>query len=202
MSQAPSLSARLRRFSDRLDAAVVALCAVMLAMMLLISALGVLAEIALALRARTGMGEGADAFLQFVYANTRPSAVRLFLPWLGMLSVTVAFKRREHVAIALLVENLPRSWRRAAALIHVAAIGLFAAALVWQGLAFTLGSGQPLILSSSVQVPFSWSAASVPAAGLVVCAHLACGLALAGEPETGDEAAGEEMAGARAEGAP
>ncbi|MCG6122689.1 MAG: TRAP transporter small permease [Microvirga sp.] len=199
MSPALSISARLRQFSDRLDSAVVAICAAMLAVMLLISALGVIAEVALALRARLGLAASADEFLQFVYANTRPSAVRPFLPWLGMLSVTVAFKRREHVAIALLVENLPRPWRRAAASVHLAAIALFAVALVWQGLGFALGAGQPLILSSSLQVPFAWSAASVPAAGLVLCAHLARGLTLAGEEA--EQAAGE-AARATAEAAP
>ncbi|TVR10827.1 MAG: TRAP transporter small permease [Salinarimonadaceae bacterium] len=183
MSPSATISARLRRFSDQLDRAVIALCAAMLAMMLLMSALGILAEVALALRARLGLPDAAGGVFDAIYANTRPSAVRLFLPWLGMLSVTVAFKHREHVAIALLVENLPRPLRIAAAAVHLAAIGLFAAALVWQGLAFTLGAGQPLILSNGVQVSFAWSAASVPAAGLVLCAHLVCGLALAGEAE-------------------
>lgn len=175
----PGLRARLRRLSDGLDAAVIAICAAMLAAMLAVSAVGILCEAGLALNARLGRPDPApDSLIALVYAGTRPPLVRLFLPWLGMLSVTVAFKRGEHVAIGLLVENLPAPLRRAAQAVNLAAIGLFGAALVYWGLDFTLGANQALILSDRMQLPFAWSAASVPAAGLVLCVHLAHGLTL------------------------
>ena len=100
----------LRRTSDVVNRVVIAVCAVLLALMLVISAASVVLELALAAAERVGQAEifheGAFAWL---YRNTRPSLFSLLLPWFAMLSITVAFKYGEHIAILALRRGLPRA---------------------------------------------------------------------------------------------
>ena len=168
---APALAA-LRRFSDRLDRAVVALCVALVATMFAISLAGI------AWQAATGHA--------LTWAT---SLARLFLPWIAMLSVTVAFKRGEHIAMAMLVRRLPAPARRAAQAVGVAALALFALALVWYGTGFFADSTQLFMVSDFLQVSHKWVAASVPVSGAVLCVHLAHGAALLGDTGDGGEAA-------------
>ena len=97
MVQPAPLLAVMRRFSDRLDRLVVVLCGALLLAMFSISLLAVTWQ------ATTG------------HALTwGTSLARLFLPWLAMLSITVAFKRGEHIAMAMLAARLPGRLRDAA----------------------------------------------------------------------------------------
>jgi TRAP-type C4-dicarboxylate transport system permease small subunit len=64
------------------------------------------------------------------------SLTRLFLPWLAMLSVTVAFKSGEHVAISMALKYLSPKMLRATQLLNLTFVGLFAVALIWYGLIF------------------------------------------------------------------
>ena len=154
----------LRRLSDRLDRAVVALCGALLLAMFTISLLAVTWQ------AATG------------HALTwGTSLARLFLPWLAMLSITVAFKRGEHIAMAMLAARLPGRLRDAATAAGLAVTAAFALALVWYGFAFFVASNQLFMVSDFLQVPHKWVTASVPVAGLVLLAHLADGAALLGE---------------------
>jgi TRAP-type C4-dicarboxylate transport system permease small subunit len=186
----------LRRASDAVNRATIAACAGLLALMLVISAAGIFLELLLALFGQLGMAGLFDSGpLAFAYANTRPSLFRLFLPWLGMLSITVAFKYGEHIAIGAVARALPPWAARVAQAVNLAAIALFGMALVWYGIGFFRDATNLYIISSSLQVSHHWTAASVPVAGLILCLHLVDGMALLeerGEPgaETG-QGAGE-----------
>ncbi|MBL28989.1 MAG: hypothetical protein CMM50_15720 [Rhodospirillaceae bacterium] len=103
------------------------------------------------------------------------SLARLFLPWVAMLSITVALKRGEHVALTFLVIRLPSSARRLCAWIGVVVLALFAAALIWFGTTFFLGATQLYMVSGTIQVSTRWMAASVPVAGLVLALHALAG---------------------------
>ena len=169
----------LRRISDGVNQATIAVCAVILALMLAISAAGILLELLLALLSRIGQASLFDSGpLAFAYANTRPSLFRLFLPWLGMLSITVAFKYGEHIAIGAVARLLPRWAARLAQAINLAAIAIFGLALVWYGITFFRDATNLYIISSSLQVSHHWTAAAVPVAGLILWLHLVDGLAL------------------------
>ena len=153
--------AALVRVSDRLDRAVLALAVALVLAMLGISLVGV--------------------FFQFVLSSPLSwtySLARLLLPWIAMLSVTVAFKRGEHVAMAMAVRLLPAPLPKALALVNLALVGLFALALVWFGVGFFIDSTQLFMVSDFLQVPHRWVVASVPVSGLVMCVHLLSGLAL------------------------
>lgn len=187
-----ALVGALRRASDAVNRATIVVCALLLAVMLVVSAAGIVLEMGLALAHRLGQASLFDSGpLAFAYANTRPSLFRLFLPWLGMLSITVAFKYGEHIAILAVARMLPRWAARLAQGINLAAIGLFALALLWYGFGFFREASNLYIISSSLQVAHHWTAASVPVAGAILCLHLVDGMALLEERGAIGAAAGE-----------
>lgn len=194
-----ALLGALRRTSDTVNRATILVCAVLLAVMLLVSAAGIVLELGLALAGHFGRASLFDSGpLAFAYANTRPSLFRLFLPWLGMLSITVAFKYGEHIAILAVARLLPRWAARLAQAVNLAAIGIFAIALLWYGIGFFREATNLYIISSSLQVAHHWTAASVPVAGAILCLHLVDGMALL-EERGAISAAAEEVEAAEAE---
>src|SRR5690554_721870 len=77
------------------------------------------------------------SFTAFVYklvtGNTliwTYSLARLFLPWIGFLSMTISLRYGEHVAMTLLVRSLPRWMTVIAAGFSLLAIGSFGALLL------------------------------------------------------------------------
>jgi TRAP-type C4-dicarboxylate transport system permease small subunit len=156
-----SLLVRWRAASDRLNQLVIAVCIACFLIMLSISFAGFFYQLV------TG------AALSWTY-----SLARLFVPWIGMLSITVAFKRGEHVAMAVLLEMLPP---RAATIIsyaNVALIGVFALLLVWFGWQFFINTTHYNMVSDQIQIHQRFVAACVPLTGLILLVHLADGLYL------------------------
>lgn len=155
--------AALRRLSDRLNQAVLAACVVLIVVMFTISIAGI------ATQALTGSA------LTWSY-----SLARLFVPWIAMLSLTVAFKRGEHIAMGMLMNRAPPGARQAARILSLVLIGLFGAALVWFGFTFFIGSTQLFMISDFLQVSHKWVTVAVPVSGIILCVHLADGAALLG----------------------
>ncbi|WP_349360346.1 TRAP transporter small permease [Stappia sp.] len=192
-----SLWIRLRQLSDAVNHATVVVCAVLLLVMLTISGLGIALSGLSSLATQAGVGHWFDEGpLAFLHDNTRSSMLRLFLPWFGMLSITVAFKYGEHIAIIALARSLPRWAARAAQGLNLAAIAIFGVALVWYGFEFAATAQHLYILSDTVQVSHRWTAAAVPVAGAILCLHLADGVGLLQQSsdETGDEGPREDAA--------
>ena len=108
------------------------------------------------------------------------SLARLFVPWIAMLSLTVAFKRGEHIAMAMLLTRTPRAFRRFAQIVSLVLIGLFGVALAWFGAEFFIGSNQLFMISDFLQLSHKWVTAAVPVSGVILCVHLADGAALLG----------------------
>ncbi len=160
---------RLRHLSDRLNQAVLIACVVLIVVMFTISIAGI------ATQAITGSA------LTWSY-----SLARLFVPWIAMLSLTVAFKRGEHIAMGMLLDRAPPAARMMARNLSLALIGLFGVALAWFGYAFFAGSTQLFMISDFLQVSHKWVTASVPVSGLILCVHLADGAALLGSDRTGE----------------
>ena len=180
----------LHKISDGLNTIVIAVCVALVVVMLSLSTLGIIFETLFTLAESLGWGElYADSPLDWVYSHTRPSLTRLFLPWLAMLSVTVAFKLGEHIAIGLAVRNLPPRWLLAVQVVNLTAVAFFAAALVWYGYGFFINSTQIFMVSELLQVSHKWTAASVPAAGIIMCVHLLSGISLVEHHEAELEAA-------------
>lgn len=160
----------LKRMSDGLNRAVVAFCVACVIAMLAISFIGFFYMI--------GTGEA----LSWTY-----SLARLFIPWIGMLSITVAFKGGEHVTMNLLLGLVPHAFIRALQWASFGLIGLFALLLVWFGWDFFLGSNQYYMVSDQIRVHGRWVAACVPATGAILLVHLASGLQLLEPPPQADE---------------
>jgi len=155
--------ANLRQLSDRLDGAVMVLCGVLIAIMFSISLFGI------AWQTATGHA--------LTWAT---SMARLLLPWIAMLSVTVAFKRGEHIAMAMLAARLPGRLQALLSAVGVALVAGFALALVWYGYGFFADSNELIMVSDFLQVSGKWVAASVPVSGLVLLLHLVQGRVLLG----------------------
>lgn len=156
-----SLIDRLRVFSDRLNRVVVAICIACLLVMLGISFAGFFYQLI------TG------ASLSWTY-----SLARLFVPWIGMLSITVAFKRGEHVAMAVLLRQLPPTVVAVISYANVAIIGVFALLLVWFGWGFFINTTHYNMVSDLIQIHNRFVAACIPVTGLIMLAHLPSGLHL------------------------
>ena len=151
----------LRALSNALNRAVVAACVVCVGMMLAISFVGFFYMIT------TG-----DA-LSWTY-----SLARLFIPWIGLLSVTVAFCSGEHIAMGVLVERLPRAVARVLAGVNLVVIAVFALLLIWYGFEFFVNSTQYYMVSDQFQVHHRWVAACVPVTGIILLVHVVRGTEL------------------------
>jgi TRAP-type C4-dicarboxylate transport system permease small subunit len=118
-------------------------------------------------------------FSQFVLA--RPLTwnfplVKLLIPWLAMLSITVAFRHGEHIAMEMLLDLLPPRGLALVRLCHDLIVAAFALGLIWYGWFFFRGATQLMMLSANLQVSRTWVAASVPVAGLILLVHALAGL--------------------------
>jgi TRAP-type C4-dicarboxylate transport system permease small subunit len=155
------LLVRLRAFSDALNRQVIRFCIACLLIMLAISFAGFLYQLV------TG------AALSWTY-----SLARLFVPWIGMLSITVAFKRGEHVAMAVLLTRLPPRLATWISYANVALIGVMALLLIWYGWQFFVNTTHYNMVSDQIQIHNRFVAACIPVTGLILLAHLASGLHL------------------------
>lgn len=170
----------LRGISDQLDKVVIAVSVALVAIMLLISTLGILFRVSFALFEFFGLSFEffRGSALDWAYSHTRPSMTRLFLPWLAMLSLTVAFKRGEHIAIAIAVRKLPPKPLRWVRYANLFVVGLFGIALIWYGYLFFDNATQLFMVSDTLQVSHRWTDLAVPVCGLIICVHLLSGVSL------------------------
>lgn len=106
------------------------------------------------------------------------SLARLFIPWIGMLSITVAFHSGEHVAMNILERLVPAPLVTALNVIVLALVGVFAALLLWFGWQFFESSTQIYMVSDQLQVHGRWVAACVPVSGAILLVHLINGTRL------------------------
>ena len=156
-----TLLLRARAVSDGLNQIVIVACIGFLLVMLAISFVGCFYMI------------GTGAALSWTY-----SLARLFIPWIAMLSITIAFKSGEHIAMAMLLERFPAPAATALRCFNLALIGLSGLLLVWYGWEFFVNSTQYFMVSDQIQVHHRWVAACMPVTGLVLLVHLVCGFAL------------------------
>ncbi len=172
-------SQSLKRISDGLNRFVICVCVTLVIVMLSISTLGIILEVTFNLFEVFDAGETFGASpLAWAYSQTRPSMTRLFLPWVAMLSITIAFKSGEHVAISLLVRNLKPGMLQIVQSVNLVMVALFGIALVWYGVGFFQNSTQFFMVSDTLQVSHKWTAMSVPICGIIMCVHALSGLSL------------------------
>lgn len=153
------MSPALARISDVLNFVVTAFCVGCVVAMLGISVTGAVYMVI------TG-----DA-LSWTY-----SLARLFIPWLGLLSITVAFRRGEHIAMNSLMESLPRPIGRAARAANYVIVGIFAMLLIWYGANYFINSRDYFMVSDQIQIHSRWVASVVPITGVVILVHVLCGV--------------------------
>ena len=146
------------RVSQRLDEAVTVVCVAFVLAMLCISFAGFFYMVF------TG-----DA-LSWTY-----SLARLFIPWVGFLSITIAFARGQHIAMTSLVGLLPAPLARIFRIANVAIATIFAGLLVYYGALLFLSSNESYLVSDQIQIHSRFVVACIPLAGLVLLIHIACG---------------------------
>jgi TRAP-type C4-dicarboxylate transport system permease small subunit len=106
------------------------------------------------------------------------SLARLFIPWIGMLSITVAFHAGEHVSMTMVSRLIPDALATAFRYLVLATVALFALMLLWFGWHFFASTTQYYMVSDQLQVHGRWVAASVPVSGAILLVHLINGVAL------------------------
>lgn len=146
---------RLASLSDAVDHAVSVFCVACVLVMLGISFVGFFYMII------TGSA------LSWTY-----SLARLFIPWLGLLSITVAFKRGEHIAMTSLLQVLPAPAVTVIRAVNRLIVLLFAGLLVWFGWKYLLSSIDYYMVSDQIQIHARFVVAVVPATGLVLALHV------------------------------
>lgn len=106
------------------------------------------------------------------------SLARLFIPWIGMLSITVAFHSGEHVAMNIVERLVPAPLATLLNVVVLISVGVFAALLLWFGWDFLESSNQIYMVSDQLQVNGRWVAACVPVSGAILLVHLINGMRL------------------------
>lgn len=144
----------------------------------------------------------AISFIGFVYTIVTGGALswtyslaRVFLPWIGLISLTIALYSGEHIAMTLLVKLLPAPLVRLTAIICLVVIAIFALMLMWYGWEFFTYARQTYMVSDMIQIPQYYTAIAVPLTGAITLLHLVNGFALLEHyvtlEDVVDEAAGE-----------
>src|SRR5690625_1956191 len=103
------------------------------------------------------------------------SLSRLFIPWLGLLSISVAFWRGEHIAMNSLMEALPRPIGLAARAANYVIVGIFALLLIWYGTHCFLYSRDYVMVSDHIQFYSRCVSCAVPVPVAVILVHSSCG---------------------------
>ena len=158
---------RLGAVSDGLNQAIMTVCIFCILVMLGISFVGAFY-----------MSVTGDA-LSWTY-----SLARLFIPWLALLSITVAYKMGEHIAMTSLLQVLPKQVLPALRATKLVVAALFAGLLVWYGWSYAASSRQLYMVSDQIQIDARWVAAAVPVTGLILVVHMLCGRLVADEGQT------------------
>jgi TRAP-type C4-dicarboxylate transport system permease small subunit len=140
--------------SDALNSVVVAACVGCLLVMLVISFVGLFYTLV-----------SGDA-LSWTY-----SLARLFIPWIGLLSITVAFKRGEHIAMTSLLRVLPAAVVSVLGIVNRAVLILFSSLMLWYGWRYLQSSTDYYMVSDQIQIHARWVAASIPVSGLILLVH-------------------------------
>ena len=161
------LHRRLGAVSDGLNHVVGAICIICILVMLGISFVGAFY-----------MSITGDA-LSWTY-----SLARLFIPWLALLSITVAFKKGEHIAMTALLELMPARVQTMLRAVNLGVAGLFAGLLVWYGWSYAASARQLYMVSDQIQIDARWVAAAVPVTGLILVVHMLCGRLMLGGVST------------------
>lgn len=145
---------RLTRVSDVLNHVVTAVCVGCLLVMLGISFVGFFYTLV-----------SGDA-LSWTY-----SLARLFIPWIGLLSITVAFKRGEHIAMTSLLSVLPAAMVSLLGMVNRVVLILFSGLMVWYGWRYLESSTDYYMVSDQIQIHSYWVAASIPVSGVILLVH-------------------------------
>ncbi len=153
------------RISNGLDTAVTTFCVCCILVMLGISFTG------FAYMVFTG------AALSWTY-----SLARLFIPWLGLLSLTVAFKRGEHIAMTSFRDMLPPPIVTFIKRLNYVIVGVFALLMIWYGYEYAAGSRDYFMVSDQIQIHSRWVASAVPVTGIILLIHVLCGAQLFDPP--------------------
>lgn len=103
------------------------------------------------------------------------SLARLFIPWIGLLSITVAFVRGEHIAMTSLLNMFPLLVVNILKVVNYLVIALFAVLMIYYGWTFFAASNDVYMVSDQIQIHSRWVVASVPLTGLVLLVHIVCG---------------------------
>lgn len=167
-----------RRASDVVNRMAVVICIACVLAMLAISFIGFIYTIV------TG-----GAALSWTY-----SLARIFLPWIGLISITIALYHGEHVAMTLFIKLLPAAWIKVAATACLVVIAVFGLMLIWYGFEFFINARQTYMVSDTIQIPQYFTAIAVPLMGAITLLHLARGFHLLEHFVTTEEEVSEAIA--------
>src|SRR5690554_447894 len=140
------------------------------------------------------------SFIGFLYMLTTGRALtwtyslaRVLLPWIGLISGTVALRYGEHVAMTILAQVLPQSLVRITQVLCLVVIGLFAIMLIWYGWPFFMNARQTYMVSDMIRIPQYFTAVTVPLSGAIILLHLSHGFVLLGQETKAEEVVTEAI---------
>lgn len=173
----------LRRISDHVNTAAIAICIACVLAMLAISFIGFTYTVV-----------SGGAALSWTY-----SLARVFLPWIGLISITIALYYGEHVAMTMFVKLLPRPLVKAAAIACLIVLAVFGLMLIWYGWDFFVNARQTYMVSHQIRIPQHYTAIAVPLTGAIILIHLVRGFKLLDHFTSAEEEAQEAIRAQSAE---
>lgn len=92
--------------------------------------------------------------------------LKILLVWFGMLSVSVLAVRREHVAIVVFKEHMPKGISNFLSKLTQIITVIICIVVIYVGFRYMLGSGNRL--TPALRISFSWAYAAIPVSFLLV----------------------------------
>ena len=92
--------------------------------------------------------------------------LKIMLVWFGMLSVAVLAARREHVAIVVFKERMPKAVSNFLSKLTQVLTVIISAVMVVVGFRYMISAG--IRLTPALRIPYSWAYAAIPVAFIPV----------------------------------
>jgi len=100
------------------------------------------------------------------------SISRLIMVWTSLLSISIAFKKGQHINLGGFISILPKGVRRIILGFGYILAFIYLFILVWKGFPIALQSTQLIMISAKLQIPQIWSMMAVPVSALLNLIHL------------------------------
>ncbi len=107
--------------------------------------------------------------LNYAPASCEELARYLFI-WVIFMGAPIGVRKRGHMAIMLISDRLPSSWRRMSSLLIYLVAAIFLMILAWEGVLIMAQTGSQV--SPTMEISMRWVYAAIPTGSILMLLHL------------------------------